>query len=88
MTELYKAGIIKVTEAEDEDENLFEVAVHFDGDIFFPALFLKAKITHCGKQDCCNQAMPNGKPLCVYALVCLRCFWEDCIADDAFSNRN
>ncbi|MEH2445958.1 MAG: hypothetical protein V7K18_09280 [Nostoc sp.] len=34
MTELYKAGIIEVTEAEDED--LFDVVVHFDGDIFLP----------------------------------------------------
>jgi hypothetical protein len=41
MTELYKAGIIEVTEAEDED--LFEVAVHFDGDIFLPNIVFEGK---------------------------------------------
>ncbi|MEH1945182.1 MAG: hypothetical protein V7L01_33885, partial [Nostoc sp.] len=43
MTELYKAGIIEVTEAEDEDEDLFEVAVHFDGDIFLPNVVFEGK---------------------------------------------
>lgn len=45
MTELYKAGIIEVTEAEDEDEDedLFEVAVHFDGDIFLPSVVFEGK---------------------------------------------
>lgn len=43
MTELYKAGIIEVTEAEDEDEDLFEAAVHFDGDIFLPSIVFKGK---------------------------------------------
>jgi hypothetical protein len=37
MAELYKNGIIEVIKAEyEDDENLFEVAVHFDGDIFSP----------------------------------------------------
>ncbi|MBD2613879.1 hypothetical protein H6G94_21810 [Nostoc punctiforme FACHB-252] len=45
MTELYKAGIIEVTEAEaeDEDEYLFEVTVHFDGDIFLPSVVFEGK---------------------------------------------
>ncbi|WP_193200768.1 hypothetical protein [Nostoc sp. MG11] len=43
MTELYKAGIIEVIEAEDEDEDLFEVAVHFDGDIFLPNIVFEGK---------------------------------------------
>ncbi|WP_414567966.1 hypothetical protein [Nostoc sp. CCY 9925] len=39
--ELYKDGIIEVTEVEDEDEDFFEVAVHFDGDIFLPSVIFK-----------------------------------------------
>ncbi|MHC5760567.1 hypothetical protein [Nostoc sp.] len=50
MTELYKAGIIEVTEAEDEDEDLFEVAVHFDGDIFLP------NVVFAGKDHALRQA--------------------------------
>ena len=50
MTELYKAGIIEVIEAEDEDEDLFDVAVHFDGDIFLP------NVVFAGKDHALRQA--------------------------------
>ncbi|MGF2037441.1 MAG: hypothetical protein RMZ43_019325 [Nostoc sp. CmiVER01] len=43
MSELYKAGIIEVTEAEDEGKDLFEITLHFDGDIFLPNVVFEGK---------------------------------------------
>jgi hypothetical protein len=43
MSELYKAGIIEVTEAEDEGKDLFEITLHFDGDIFLPSVVFEGK---------------------------------------------